>query len=404
MNSDVFLKVIGYGPLKAGTAELDGGFLRIPRFTAVIGDNGTGKSVLSKLYCAFSSLEIGYVLNPQSISEDFSSFLGYLCSCFNLSKQYSSRGMNLEYRGQYYSICVKYGSVSVNRTENQEWYRRRKYIYYPEERNLVLETPKEISRIIQLLVWDYKDASKSYADGAAKLSGDYRFRYSKKERKGFIIDNNGLEIPCDEASSGFRFLIPLLVTSDYYGKYFRQDELTLLKKSYDTVRYRVLSEVTSPQLQGYLKEFFSSRYKMSFSEFEKKKIAEPIHKYVESSLVQIVEEPELGLHPVNQVEVLKRLIASTPENGKLFITTYSPYILSAVENYNCAYDRYISSHKIIPEIPKELMLPFEDTAAYIIENGCIKSIMDDESRMVNGSRIDGCSAFLNSEFDRLMAD
>src|SRR5690606_16388669 len=70
---------------------------------------------------------------------------------------------------------------------------------------------------------------------------------------------------------------------------------------------------------------------MNLSSDEKvKRTSEIDAKYINSCLLNIIEEPELNLFPDSQWEMLKSLVGfnnELPEN-KLIITTHSPYIIS----------------------------------------------------------------------------
>jgi len=125
-------------------------------------------------------------------------------------------------------------------------------------------------------------------------------------------------------------------------------------------------------------------------------------KYVNSCLWQIVEESEQNLYPVSQIKMVDRLIENTGKRGKLVMTTHSPYVLSILNNYFFAFDRYRELGKTIREVPQKHMIGFDDVEAYKIQNGIIKSIKDPQSRMIDATEIDECSQRINETFDKLM--
>ncbi len=191
------------------------------------------------------------------------------------------------------------------------------------------------------------------------------------------------------------------MVSDYFFSSLCGDYLDRLKRESYLIRDDILDRVKDRELRSKAEAFFASNLKSIFSPGEVEKIRYSVDGLVNSSLIQIVEEPGQNLFPSSQVEMLKRLVSNTTENGKLVMTTHSPYILSVVENYNYAYDQYVKYGKTIEEVPKRLFMPFECVEAYKMENGAVRSIMNAEARMIDGSEIDGCSSSINSVFDKI---
>ena len=60
-------------------------------------------------------------------------------------------------------------------------------------------------------------------------------------------------------------------------------------------------------------------------------------RFVNTTLLQIVEEPEQNLYPTSLVSAIRKLIKNTTSIGRLIVTTHSPYILSTVNNFMFAY-------------------------------------------------------------------
>ncbi|MBF0212626.1 MAG: AAA family ATPase [Magnetococcales bacterium] len=123
---------------------------------------------------------------------------------------------------------------------------------------------------------------------------------------------------------------------------------------------------------------------------------------VESAL--IVEEPEAHLFPEAQrnIVALMSLFLSAMPRNQFVITTHSPYILSSANNLLYAHQvgqkKPEETGKIVD--PKLWMDP-KRVGAYFVENGGIRSIMDDELGMMRAEEIDSVSRKINEEFDRL---
>ena len=117
----------------------------------------------------------------------------------------------------------------------------------------------------------------------------------------------------------------------------------------------------------------------------------------------VVEEPECNLFPAKQVEILQFLIIQTyAQNRMLTITTHSPYLLSALNNYLYAgvISKGMDKEKLddLREIiSDDLWLDTED-----INKGkyCI-SLLDAETGLIDYNYLDGISLKMGDEFSQL---
>jgi predicted ATPase len=111
-----------------------------------------------------------------------------------------------------------------------------------------------------------------------------------------------------------------------------------------------------------------------------------------------IEEPEAHLFPLSQrliVSMLTLISNRTPH--QLFITTHSPYVLTAINNCILAgsvrssvgEDNY---HAVDSVLPKDQHLIFSDVGAWTIDDGGnVISVVDDENKIIGPSVIDGVS-------------
>ncbi|EGQ9097489.1 AAA family ATPase [Vibrio alginolyticus] len=120
-----------------------------------------------------------------------------------------------------------------------------------------------------------------------------------------------------------------------------------------------------------------------------------------------IEEPEAHLFPTSQssiVSLLSSLYSKTRTD--LFITTHSPYILSALNNLILAGDK-VSEGKINEEEFKKLNnsgspVAYEDVSAYTISNGEVKPITDNEFRMIGAEMLDDVSGHFENVMNELL--
>lgn len=132
-------------------------------------------------------------------------------------------------------------------------------------------------------------------------------------------------------------------------------------------------------------------------------LSEKVSKKNKKDISVAIEEPELSLFPATQIELLKFILETiTPLNYHLTITTHSPYTLTAVNNLIYAY-QVGQEHKSVNDIvPNKLWLNPKDVGAWFVENGAIRSIIDEENMQIKAEEIDKISDVLNQEYDKVM--
>lgn len=176
------------------------------------------------------------------------------------------------------------------------------------------------------------------------------FRY--EDNKDYIVlDSNEQSIPMTAASSGIQSLVPLLLVLHYVMD------------------------------------------KREFASF-------------------VIEEPECNLFPTKQVELLREIIKMVKRPTHILtITTHSPYLLSALNNILFAGDLYKSGGEELRKciesiIPKGSLLSACDCSVYslgedINDEVYCKSLIDEETGMIDFNSLDGVSEELSEEFDKL---
>ena len=89
----------------------------------------------------------------------------------------------------------------------------------------------------------------------------------------------------------------------------------------------------------------------------------------------------------------------------IVITTHSPYILSALNNLILAKDTLTeeNQNELYKLVDKDMLINLSDVSAYTIENGVLKSIVDEDSRLIGINIIDSVSDDFATTFDSLLA-
>ncbi len=123
-----------------------------------------------------------------------------------------------------------------------------------------------------------------------------------------------------------------------------------------------------------------------------------------------IEEPEAHLYPLSQRRVTELLVAffnMTLEPVQLFVTTHSPYILTTLNNLMRAgrIRSRLSRRaygKLYSVVPKPMVLDPAQISAYYLAEGEARSIIDQETELIDASFIDSVSDELTSQFDQLL--
>jgi predicted ATPase len=121
-----------------------------------------------------------------------------------------------------------------------------------------------------------------------------------------------------------------------------------------------------------------------------------------------IEEPEAHLFPTAQKRIVQ-LLARTFNQKKipfqLFVTTHSPYILSAFNNL--IYAGNINKGENKKELVNQIIslkeqLQSEDFAVYSMDNYSKSNLMSDENQIISQSILDSVSEELSLEFGKLL--
>jgi len=125
--------------------------------------------------------------------------------------------------------------------------------------------------------------------------------------------------------------------------------------------------------------------------------------------IYVIEEPELNLYPEAQYE-LSKIIANIYEKdnqerqNEIIITTHSPYILTAFNNFLLANKLGTQGNKkqIEKVLPKEVWIAQEDFNAYYIDGKNTEQIFDRETGLIADNHLDDASEIIMEDFDSLM--
>ena len=117
----------------------------------------------------------------------------------------------------------------------------------------------------------------------------------------------------------------------------------------------------------------------------------------------VVEEPEAHLFPATQKDVVKLIsLFSNASRNQVVITTHSPYILEAFNIAMVAQDAGLVNPDAATEVlSRSCWLDYEQCAAFMVANGTVEPILEDDLRQVNSLAVDSISDVFSEQYDRL---
>ena len=128
-------------------------------------------------------------------------------------------------------------------------------------------------------------------------------------------------------------------------------------------------------------------------------IEDAAHQGTLESLRIFFEEPEAHLHPKAQQKMMEIVAALVRGGTQLIITTHSPYILYALNNFLTVGEVLGKGRTLPPGISPELALLPQQVAAYCFgSDGHITDIMDRELGLIDSQELSKVAEELGSDF------
>lgn len=315
------LKIENIGPIK-DTNGIGNGYINFEGVTLFIGNQGTGKSTISKIYSTLSWIEKALVRGDFKIN--------YISQYNRFKKQLAYQNIGnylkddsyIEYIGKAFTIIYKNGKVEIIENFDEE-YLFPKIMYVPAERNFVstVDRPDLVKRLplpLYTFLEEYEYSKQNLNETINLPIGNLKFEYRKSNKKSWLIGED-YRIDLLEASSGYQSLVPLFLVTNSLSKIISNEANSSFKErsvaDENKIRIQIdkifANENISEDIQRLLLEKLSSRARYS-------------------SFINVVEEPEQNLYPTSQKSVLFSLLSSKNKNNlnKLVITTHSPYIIN----------------------------------------------------------------------------
>ena len=312
------LRIKNFGPIVQGMQGNDG-WLTFKRVTVFIGNQGSGKSTVAKLFSTFSWMEKALVRGDyeQKWFERKDRFKNQLLPYHRLEHYLHAQDTEIEYQGQAYSLRYADGYLRIQKQAGAV-YQLPQVMYVPAERNFIayVRHPRELklsSDALKEFLAEY-DKAKAHMTGAVRLPINATELEYDKLNDLLNLKGTHHKLRLTDASSGFQSLVPMFLVSQY------------LAGTVDSKEPMSMQELD--RFKKWAAEIFAND---SLTEEQQRAALSTLSaRFNKKAFLNIVEEPEQNLFPASQWEMLKSLLqfnAQGPHN-RLILTTHSPYIVS----------------------------------------------------------------------------
>ena len=395
MNERLVIK--SFGPIRS----IDINFRKVNLF---IGDQGTGKSCIVKLYSTFRWLEKTLLTETYSL-DYFTKFVDarfkkQLCGYHRIDNFFRDDTYIL-YESALYKFVYAGNAFNIEK-KNETIKGLPKIMYVPAERIILSSAEKKLKTFDGLpdsnltfnqTFWESKERFK---DGYSLPFGSLNYKYDSLNDISWI-EGYDYRVRLINASSGIQSALPVCIVSDYLGNIVASGkerpmsvaELQKLQK--DTSRIMEDENLSDSVKNAMLKHLSSrSRY---------------------NCFVNIVEEPELSLFPESQNSMIRLLckVNNISTDNMLLLTSHSPYTLAILNNLVLAYKAYEKGDDNIKKevaeiVPPEYHIDPESLTAFSLtedEMENYQSVLLESSGIISKNDLDSVSERIMREFNIL---
>ena len=388
------IEIRNIGPL------VETGIIPVSQVMLLIGEQSTGKSTFMKILCFCCWLEKQVMIGGDSIVSKYTHYYRFwneLKKFHHFNDEFLSDSSYIKYDGSAIQIEMrgkKRNAKIVRKPKFAAIRHNLKISFLPSERNLLssiqnienLYRSKDVDMLFNyILEWGEARLQFGVANPLDLVFVDkMKYHYDAKNGDVLTLADGHSKIKPYYASSGVQSALPIQVLATYLAgevgtsakispvEYLKQLDLTDSK-----IDIKVMTSVLK-NIQN------RSSYK-SFHMF--------------------IEELEQNLFPKAQFELVKMLVGllkkmeqkSTGYTSMVFLTTHSPYVLTALNVMMLASAAYEMSPDKVNDLGLEdYVLPKGAYSAYCIKDGRFENIVDEEFGFIKGDFLDSVSELVDN--------
>lgn len=383
MNEHLIVK--SFGPVK----DLDVTFRKVTLF---IGDQGSGKSCIAKIFSMFKWLEKVLSQGKYKLNyfEQYDRFEKKLCT-YHRIESFVKENSYILYEGDKYTFVFENGVFRVAVKEG-EIDGLAKIMYVPAERSIV-SVAENKSKLLKELPDSSETFSDEFVNAKKFFQGGYdlpfeglRFEYDSLNDAGWIHGAD-YKVRLINASSGIQSSLPLCMVSEFLcQKASSREEVKLSREEKDKLEKKVAEIMQNDDYSDTIKDMMI-RQLSSANRYDR--------------FINIVEEPELNLFPRSQMEVMCSLMVNnmSAKDNMLVFTTHSPYSLAIINTMimGAKVSKRIKDDKreqIEEILSSKFYIDEESIAAYRLAPGdevYCKSVLNPKTGLVSKNDLDAAS-------------
>lgn len=388
------IEIRNIGPL------VETGIIPVSQVMLLIGEQSTGKSTFMKILCFCCWLEKQVMIGGDSIVSKYTHYYRFwneLKKFHHFNDEFLSDSSYIKYDGSAIQIEMrgkKRNAKIVRKPKFAEIRHNLKISFLPSERNLLssiqnienLYRSKDVDMLFNyILEWGEARLQFGVANPLDLVFVDkMKYHYDAKNGDVLTLADGHSKIKPYYASSGVQSALPIQVLATYLAgevgtsaKISPVDYLKQLDLTDSKIDIKVMTSVLK-NIQN------RSSYK-SFHMF--------------------IEELEQNLFPKAQFELVKMLVGllkkmeqkSTGYTSTVFLTTHSPYVLTALNVMMLASAAYEMSPDKVNDLGLEdYVLPKGAYSAYCIKDGHFENIVDEEFGFIKGDFLDSVSELVDN--------
>lgn len=408
--------------------------MELNKFNILIGPQASGKSLLAKLVYYFKNIASLCIANikEENTLEYFSEILSKeFINCFPTDYWIEDKVFNIDYEFDDLRFHVSFNSEAEFKT-NIKFNSNFSNLYnkilnstvkIKKEINLEMNNIQEIlgflnedKKILKLIKQNiFQSGYEEFFGNSVYIPSSRSFFSTLDKNIWTLTDKNVIDIDPFMSRFGRAFeeskrMYSFLEEND---KPYFESKLPKNNKKYDFFKSILKGEYKEINNRSWI---IGENYKVNLSRASSgQQEVLPLLMVLTTSSVFVnenkdtyfIEEPEAHLFPNAQNTIVSLLLSLFHErNTSFFITTHSPYVLSALNNSIYA-NELIKKNKLTEDRFLDVScgaypIDLNDISAFAIDNGNITDIKDYEYNMIGGDILDSVSNEFGQVMDQLM--